>query len=443
MLPCVPVHKQRRSTDPGTRAKGGAALKTFGQTVSARARAWWRGLLALPLALFTPRAAKALHDVPANASPLTALWTFPSVIGSAMMISWGAEAAQFYMSQGAALAILAWLQTLPEYAVEFVLAKSAAENPDRLHFVIANLTGSLRLLIGLGWPLIFFTALYFGRRKGKAFRGIQLEAEHSLAVLALLPAVLYWFVIWYKRSLSAWDAVALFAIYGLYLWLIRKVPPQEHEKIEDVDPIPRLICKQPPAWRNFWIGALFLGGGLILYFAASPFLESMLALSVVLGVPQFVFIQWLAPFLSEFPEKLSAFNWARRVSTASTGVMNMVSSNFNQWTVLAATLPLVYSYYSGEWRSIPFDDFQRSEILLTISQSVLAMTFLLNMHVSTREASGLFLSWLVQFVWADTRHWITAINFAWAGLELAIGLFSRRGFAAVRVAPKVLRGEIR
>jgi hypothetical protein len=41
----------------------------------------------------------------------SAAWTFPSVLGSAMLIAWGAEAAQFLISQGLALAILAWLQT--------------------------------------------------------------------------------------------------------------------------------------------------------------------------------------------------------------------------------------------------------------------------------------------------------------------------------------------
>ena len=49
------------------------------------------------------------------------------------------------------------------------------------------------------------------------------------------------------------------------------------------------------------------------------------------------FIQWVAPFLSEFPEKVSAFLWARRVTHAPMALMNMVSSNINQWTLLAGT----------------------------------------------------------------------------------------------------------
>src|SRR5207247_10798753 len=60
-------------------------------------------------------------------------------------------------------------------------------------------------------------------------------------------------------------------------------------------------------------------------------------------VSQFVFVQWVAPFVSEFPEKVSAFYWARTVKGSPTALMNMVSSNINQWTLLAAMLPIVYS----------------------------------------------------------------------------------------------------
>ena len=401
-----------------------------------------KGVLAALLGLFTRSSvAKASAEVATGASAASAIWTFPSIIFSSLLISWGAEAAQFFMSQGAALAILAWLQTLPEYAVEFVIAKSAAHDPARTHFMIANLTGSLRLIVGLGWPLIFFTAYAFARKKGKKFNCIELEPEHSIEVMCLLPAVLYWFVIWAKRSLTIWDAIVLFVIYFFYLWTLRKLPPQNEEKIEDADPIARAILRRSPTVRNWIVALLFLGGGTILYFTATPFLESMLALALSAGISQFVFIQWLAPFLSEFPEKLSAFNWARKISTAPTAVMNMVSSNFNQWTVLAATLPIVYSAYGGKVQSIPFDDFQCHEILLTLSQSSLGMVLLINMNFAMVEAAGIFVLWLTQFIFPETRHWITAVNFGWAGFEIVRAIVTKSGFPAVGLATSYVFGK--
>src|SRR3989442_12117109 len=73
----------------------------------------------------------------AGGSALSALGTFPSILASAFLVAWGAEAAQFLISQGLALAILAWLQTLPEFAVEAVIAWDAGREPERAHLAIA------------------------------------------------------------------------------------------------------------------------------------------------------------------------------------------------------------------------------------------------------------------------------------------------------------------
>src|SRR2546426_12797314 len=83
---------------------------------------------------------------------LAALWTFPSMLLSAFLVAWGAEAAQFLISQGLALAILAWLQTLPEFAVEAVIAWEWGRNPEGGQPGIPNLAGAVRLPLGLGWP---------------------------------------------------------------------------------------------------------------------------------------------------------------------------------------------------------------------------------------------------------------------------------------------------
>jgi len=84
-----------------------------------------------------------------------------------------------------ALAILAWLQTLPEFAVEAVIAWEAGRNPERAHLAIANLTGAIRLLLGLGWPMIYFVFAAASRRRGAATRlpRITLEPEHAIEVM--------------------------------------------------------------------------------------------------------------------------------------------------------------------------------------------------------------------------------------------------------------------
>src|SRR5205807_612586 len=135
----------------------------------------------------------------AGGSAASALWTFPSILGSAFLVAWGAEAAQFLISQGLALALLAWLQTLPEFAVEAVIAWEAGRDPQRAHLAIANLTGAIRLLLGLGWPTIYFVYAFAQRGRGGArFPVIRLQPEHSVEIVGLLPPLLYFLVIIYK-----------------------------------------------------------------------------------------------------------------------------------------------------------------------------------------------------------------------------------------------------
>src|ERR1700716_3964080 len=124
----------------------------------------------------------------AGGTALAALWTFPSMLLSAFLVAWGAEAAQFLISQGLALAILAWLQTLPEFAVEAVIAWEAGADPERSHLAIANLTGAIRLLLALGWPMISFVFAAAGRARATTHLPvIQLQPEHAVEVVGLVP----------------------------------------------------------------------------------------------------------------------------------------------------------------------------------------------------------------------------------------------------------------
>src|SRR5258707_11134130 len=130
--------------------------------------------------------------VPLSAySPWAALWTTPCILLASLLITWGAEAAQFFVAQGFALAILAWMQTLPEFAVEAVLAWK-----QQTGLLLANLTGALRLLTGLAWPLIYLTAAVVHRRRaGAPMHKIHLDAHHSVEVVGLILPLLYAFAI--------------------------------------------------------------------------------------------------------------------------------------------------------------------------------------------------------------------------------------------------------
>src|SRR5689334_25060459 len=105
------------------------------------------------------------------ADPLAAFLFGLAIVGAAFLLSWAAEAAQLDISAGLAIAVLAFIAVLPEYAVDLVFALKgghafAAHGPtcqsvaDKLAgndspcaLALANMTGSNRLLIGLGWTM--------------------------------------------------------------------------------------------------------------------------------------------------------------------------------------------------------------------------------------------------------------------------------------------------
>jgi cation:H+ antiporter len=358
-------------------------------------------------------------------------WSLWVLLGSAFLIGWGAETAQTFMSRALALSILAWLQTAPEFALEATIAWN-----QQTDLMIANLTGSLRLLVGLGWPLIFFVYLLSTWVREKRFvKRIKLAREDSLTVIFLFIAIGYFFLVFGKRSLTIYDAVALTVIYTMYLVLAARLPVHEEEEEEELPWIGKKIVRLPKSGQIVATTAIFVFGGVALYFSAHPFISTLEKWSVSLGISTFLFVQWVAPFLSEFPEKVTAFNWARQRAKAPMAVMNMVNSNVNQWTMLAAMIPVVYSISRGVITPVVLDDFHSSELALTIAQSLLGGLLLLDLEFSVFDAAGIFLLWIVQFVEASLRDPITVVYVLWAGWVMAQLLYR---FARARRLPKAL-----
>jgi cation:H+ antiporter len=153
----------------------------------------------------------------------------------------------------------------------------------------------------------------------------------------------------------------------------------------------------------------------------------------VVGIPAFVFLQWVTPIASEFPEMASTFYWARTVDRAPMALMNMVSSNINQWSLLPALLPVLLSVSSGTITPIVFDDLQSRELVMTLGQALVGLMFLVNMELAFWEATLLFILFLIPFAYGPAAPFITAAYFIWAGVELVRILLGKR-------QPRVLTG---
>lgn len=370
----------------------------------------------------------ALSTAGAAGNAWAALWTSPLVVLAAFFLTWGAEAAQFLFSQGMALALLAWLQALPEFAVEWKLAADAAADPALIHQVTANFTGSIRLIVGFGMPIVYLIYTRFWSKARRTFKPIELDPMHTVEVVCVLPPILYFvYIFLVKKRLDLQDSAILSGFYLFYLYILSKLPPEEEEGAEELGAPARWALSFKGAGR--WVAILFFFacGGIILYLTVHPFIEGLRVLAEKVGIPAFFMVQWVAPFLSEMPEKISAFMWATRDRKAPMALMNFLSANINQWTVLVAMIPIVFCAYKHDWSAgIDFDPHQLEEIRLTVVQSALVFVMMANMQFAWYEALGIFVLWVVQFVWWNLRGPIVYVYLAWIAVELLLVLIRVR-----------------
>ena len=344
-----------------------------------------------------------------------------AIVGSAFMLSWAAEVAQLDISAGLAIAVLAFIAVLPEYAVDMVFAWKAghavaAYGPScsapgstiasSCSLALANMTGANRLLIGVGWSMVVFIAWFRFRQRGERFEAVQLERANSIELTFLGLATLYSMTLPLKSSINLFDAAVLVGLFVAYTIRIATAPAEEPHLVGPA----RYIGTFTVFNRRLSVVALFLFAATVILMLAERFAEALVATGLALGVSEFLLVQWLAPLASEAPELLVAGLYAWRLNTAA-GLGTLVSSKVNQWTLLVGTLPLVFALAVGGLHGLPVDEHQREELLLTASQSVFAVATLISLSISTVEALGLFgLFWAQFLLGAFVPH-------AWAGYE--------------------------
>lgn len=339
-------------------------------------------------------------DTTHKVTVLGTMWPMGGVLSGALLIAWATEVLSFFLSRGLAFAVLALLQVLPEFAVEAVITSEAALNPANLYLVTANFTGANRLIVGLFLPIVFFMAAGAARKKGQRLDFVQMPVQSSVEVIALIIPTFYSFSFVIRGSVGLVDAVILIGMYATYLLIIYRLPPGE-ESDQDLPLVPRTIRAQSIARQKWIIFAFFLLGGTLLFISVHPFYENTIALGLAIGIPTYFLFQWLAPLLSEFPELITIVYWGK-TGRAEHGLTNAISSKVNQWTLLIAMIPIVFFFVS--WRqgnglvSVPFDEAQRLEILLTAAQGLFAAGCFMNLKLHRWEAWTLLVLWAIQLI---------------------------------------------
>jgi cation:H+ antiporter len=307
-----------------------------------------------------------------------------AIVAAAFLLTWASETAEKDVSQGLALAAIALIAVLPEYAVDLYFAWTAPTTPDHAHFATANMTGANRLLVGLGWPTVFF--LFWMRSKKKVLK--VGGHDTSLGLIFLAAATLYSFVIPIKGNLSLIDTGVLVSLFAAYVYLVSRAPAEEPELVGPAQTIGALSDLP----RRIVVIAMFAYSATAIFASAEPFANGLVDMGEQLGIDQFLLVQWLAPLASEAPEFVVAAILALR-GRALAAMAMLISSKVNQWTLLIGTLPAAYSISGMSLDPLPMDSRQVEEVFLTAAQSAFAIAIFASMSISFREAAlllGLF-----------------------------------------------------
>ncbi|MCA9846611.1 MAG: sodium:calcium antiporter [Dehalococcoidia bacterium] len=310
-----------------------------------------------------------------------------SIVSSAFLLSWAAEASEVEIAQGLAVAFIALIAVLPEYAVDMTFAWKAAQDPEFAPYAVANMTGGNRLLIGGAWPAIFLVFWWRSRQKV-----LHLERAHAVEIAALAAATLFSLTLPLKDSITLIDTAILAALFILYVWVIARAPSEEPELVGPA----LFIGTLPRMQRRGAIIALFLASAGSIFASAEPFAEGLVHTGTKLGIDEFVLVQWLAPFASEAPEFLVAGILAYR-GRATVAMGALLSSKVNQWTLLIGGLPIAYAVSGGHVEGLPLDLRQKEELFLTAAQSYFALAVVMSLSLSGREAIALAVLFFLQF----------------------------------------------
>jgi cation:H+ antiporter len=252
----------------------------------------------------------------------------------------------------------------------------------------------------------------------------------------LLAATVYALTMPFKEALSLLDTAVLLVLFALYSWVTARLPTADPHL---AGPAARVgaLGRAP---RRLVTAGLLLYAALAIFLAAEPFAHGLVETGQALGVDEFLLVQWLAPLASETPEGVIALLFVWR-GDAAAAMRTLVSSKVNQWTLLVATLPPVFSLGAGHLGGMPLVARQRDELWLTAAQSFFAIVLISKFELYRWEAVALLTPFLLQLalppaIGGVSVHLAFALGYVLVG---ALLLLDRRRRRAIRSWPACLR----
>ena len=324
-----------------------------------------------------------------------AIISVQSLLGAAL---WSSRGRSGILVVALAIAIA----VLPEYSIDAFLSwlGGSPNSQAQPEYILAPILGGSRMLLGVAWPLVMGALLLNRRRGGGNSRGVP-----GFELSILLLATLYLFTIYFKGHLWLMDAPVLLMLTAFYLWkaLGRKdavlgrpaaLNGTRHE--DSLGPFERNGVRRFEVQRSGGLPlygslAVLLFGAFVLIFVTQPFTQGLYLLAGEYGVDRFTLFQGVLPFISKLPliVLVVVLAWRNRGEFAGSIMLN---SHFAILALAVALVPLaglLRGMTPGVSDVILLDDRQSMELLLTASQSLMAIVILAGPKISWKGASAL------------------------------------------------------
>ena len=219
----------------------------------------------------------------------------------------------------------------------------------------------------------------------------------GLEIVMLSVATAVTFLIFFMQQVHVIVAVALIALYLVYLWLSSTKESEEPELMG-----PSLaIGEQSKLTRRLIVLGLFAYSAFVILVAAEPFVHALVETGRDFGISDFLLIQWIAPLASESPEIIIAVLFSLRANPVA-GLTTLISAEVNQLTLLVGSMVGIFSLSVGEILSFPLNNMQSVEFLLTAAVSVLAIILVLPRIIGWKSGMILLVLFLAHLPFTET-----------------------------------------
>ena len=359
----------------------------------------------IPLAMCAVAAIPAvgLRFSSLSAPPMVTMLIFgTAVVAASFVLAWAAEAVRKDISGALAVALLALVAVLPEYAVDLYYAFVSGTDPEMAQYASANMNGSNRLLLGFGWPLVVLVALYAQRKR---VLKLPQDTRRDVAVLFLLTVLSIFIPL--GGSIPMIFGILLIAIFIVHLVVASKAEAEEEPEFVSVA---AKLAELPTKTRRITVTSLFLISAVVILISAEPFANSLVESGSNLGIDSYLLVQWLAPLASEAPEFIVAVLFALR-GMGAMAIGTLIASKINQWSLLVGSIPLAH-YFGGGSANMVLDARQIEEFTLTISQTILGIAIIIGLRFHWVSAAALVGLFSLQFFITGTeaRLWLSAVH---------------------------------